>query len=160
MSQFRRRGVTLVEMLIVVTLLGLLVGITFPSVTAGIESVRLASAADSVASHLNAAVNRAERWQEAVEIEFLIDQRQMNLRSATPGYERSFELPTGVEFRNIRPEIRAGSEVPRRFLVYPGGTVPGITVELANSRGGGRIVSVDPITGAPRIRRPGEETRP
>jgi hypothetical protein len=148
------------EMLIVVALLGLLVGITFPSVTAGIESIRLASAADAVASYLNAAVNRAERWQEPVEIEILLGQRRMNLRSASPGFERSLELPTGVDFKSVRPEIRDAPDLPRRFLVYPGGTVPRIAVELVNSRGGGRIVSVDPMTGAPRIVRPGQENQP
>jgi len=39
-----RRGVTLLEMLIVVALIGLLAGITFPAVTSGIDSLRLNSA--------------------------------------------------------------------------------------------------------------------
>jgi len=49
-------GVTLIEMMIVVAIVGLMVGITFPAVSAGLDSVRLASATDSLASFLNAAV--------------------------------------------------------------------------------------------------------
>ena len=42
-----RQGVTLLEMLIVVALIGLLAGISFPSVSAGLETLRLASAASA-----------------------------------------------------------------------------------------------------------------
>jgi prepilin-type N-terminal cleavage/methylation domain-containing protein len=154
MSSRRQRGVTLMEMMVVVALMGLLVGISFPSVTAGIESVRLASAADSVASYINAAVNWADRRQEAVEIEFNLTERKLNLRSSGPDFYRSLELPTGVEFLRILPEIPVERDVPRRFIVYPAGTVPQITVELENRKGGRRLVRVDPITGAPQIERP------
>src|ERR1035437_6655329 len=61
-------GVTLVEMMIVVAIIGLMVGITFPAVSAGLDSVRLSSATDSLASFLNAAVNRAERRQQPMEL--------------------------------------------------------------------------------------------
>ena len=36
-----RRGVTLVEMLIVVAIVGLIAGISFPAVSSGLESLRL-----------------------------------------------------------------------------------------------------------------------
>jgi type II secretory pathway pseudopilin PulG len=144
-------------MLVVVAILSLLVGITFPSVSAGIDSVRLASSADSVASYLNMALNHANRRQEAVEIEFLPEQRTMNLLSASPALQKSLELPTGIEFREILPPTPAPKDAPRRFIVYPGGTVPKITVDLTNARGGRRLVQIDPITGAPQIRRPGEQ---
>jgi prepilin-type N-terminal cleavage/methylation domain-containing protein len=62
------RGVTLVEMMVVMTIIALMAGISFPAVSAGIDSVRLRSATDSLASFLNAAVNRAERRQQAVEV--------------------------------------------------------------------------------------------
>ena len=52
-----RRGVTLIEMLVVMAIIGVIVGISMPSVAAGIDSVRLASATDAVAAFLNAAVN-------------------------------------------------------------------------------------------------------
>ena len=57
-----QRGITLIEMLIVVSLSGLMVGITFPSVSAGIDSLRITSTSDSIVSFLNGALNRAELW--------------------------------------------------------------------------------------------------
>ena len=54
-------GITLIELLVVVAIIGVLAGISYPSVAAGIDSVRMRSATDSVASILNGAVDRAER---------------------------------------------------------------------------------------------------
>src|SRR5438132_8744055 len=57
------KGVTLIEMMVVAAIIGLIAAISFPSASAGIESVRLVSATDSVATFLNGAVNRVERRQ-------------------------------------------------------------------------------------------------
>ena len=141
------------EMLIVVTLLGLLAGITFPSVTAGIESVRLASGADSFAAFLSGALNRADRLQEVVELEIAPAGGLIAMRSSTPGFERRLELPDRIRMRRVLPEIPGEPQAPRRILLYPGGAVPQVAVELVNGRGAIRTVMIDPITGVPRIQR-------
>src|SRR6516225_5000182 len=67
-SRPRNAGVTLIEMMVVVTIIAMLAGVSYPSVSSGIDSVRLRSATDSVATFLNAAVVRAERRQEPMEL--------------------------------------------------------------------------------------------
>jgi hypothetical protein len=49
------------------------------------------------------------------------------------------------------PQIRIVGETdePRRFLVYPGGSIPRIGIQIATMRGRSRMVSVDPVTGSP-----------
>ena len=150
-----RHGVTLLEMLIVVALIGLLAGISFPSVSAGLETLRLASAADSAASFLNGALNRADRRQEAIEITIDPSQRMMLARSARPGFEKRLDMPVGVRIAAISPPAAVDGEEnePRRFLVYPGGTAPRISVELVNGKGARRSVRIDPITGVPQVER-------
>ncbi len=61
-------GVTLIEMLIVVMIIALIAGITFPALAAGLASVRLNSASGSAASFLTATMNRVERREMAVAV--------------------------------------------------------------------------------------------
>ena len=152
-----RRGVTLIELLIVVALISLMVGITFPSVTAGVESLRISAATASVVSFLNGALNRASRLQEVVEIEISLADSTLRVRSSRPGYKRQLKLPKGVTIRSLVPPVPMDRDIPRRFLVFPAGTVPRIGIELVNRRGVRRIIRVDPVTGAPRIEKVGLE---
>ena len=63
-----RDGVTLLEMIVVVAIIALMVGISYPSISAGLDSVRMSSATGSVAAFLNAAVTHAQRRQQGVEL--------------------------------------------------------------------------------------------
>ena len=150
-------GVTLIEMLIVATILSIMVGISFPAVSAGIDSLRLSTSADSVAAFLNSALNRADRRQEPVEI--LVDKEagSLSLRSLQPGFVRRYDLPDGVRIRSLLPPMPVPESGQRSFWVLPGGSFPRFGVELENRRGARRIVRVDPITGAPEIRAAEEE---
>jgi len=148
-----RHGVTLVEMLIVVTIIGLIAGVTFPAVSSGIESLRLASASDALVSFLNGAMNRAERRQEVVEIAISPKDNTVRLTSLS-GLSRELDMPAGVTIRAVLPKLEAEDEGPRRFLLLPGGTVPRIGIEIANRKGARRIVRVNPMTGVPEIERP------
>lgn len=136
----REAGVTLMEMLIVVTIIGLMVGVSFPAVSSGVDSLRLSSGADSVATFLNAALNRAERRQQVMEVTVSKTENKLTMRSTEKGFLRELEMPTGVTV-----------ESEGRVFLYPGGTVPRISVQLANRKGQKRIVRVDPMTGVPEI---------
>lgn len=137
-----KRGVTLIEMLMVVAIMGLIAGLTLPSVSSGLDSIRLRTAADSVASFLSAAANRAERRQQVMEVILTPKENRIELFSTEPGYTRKLDMPVGITM--------AGDE-PRRFVLMPGGTVPRVGVELSNKRGGHRLVRIDPVTGVPVI---------
>jgi len=150
-------GVTLIEMLMVVTILSIMVGISFPSVSAGIDSLRLITSADSVAALLNGAMNRADRRQEPVEILIDRETNSLSVRSVQPGFVRRYDLPDGVRVRSLLPRMPESERGQRSFWVLPGGSFPRFGVELENRRGARRIVRVDPITGAPEIRRAEEE---
>jgi Tfp pilus assembly protein FimT len=131
------------EMIVVVAIIGLIAGISFPSVTAGIDSVRMASATDSVSSFLNSAVNRAERHQEAVEV--VISAKDNAIGMYANSLSRTLKMPDGVTLL-AKPE-----EDPRRLILLPGATVPGLAIELTNRRGTHRTVQLDPMTGFPRV---------
>src|SRR5262249_4116931 len=62
------RGVTLIELMVVVLLISLMVAISIPAVTSGIDSLRLNAATKSVVSFINSGLVRAGRRQQVVEI--------------------------------------------------------------------------------------------
>jgi prepilin-type N-terminal cleavage/methylation domain-containing protein len=148
----RQRGVTLVEMMAVVAIIGLIAAISFPAVGAGLESVRLLSASDSIVAFLNAGMNRTERRQEPVEITISVADSALRMRSMDPGFTRSLGMPDGVTIVRIHPVPPDGSEERARiFYLFPAGAIPRIGVEIANRRGARRIVRVDPTTGVAQI---------
>ena len=114
------QGVTLIEMLIVVALIGLLAGITFPAVSSGLDSLRLTSASDSLVNFLNAALNRAERRQQAVEVTISKAENALWLRSTEPGLVRKLELPDGIAIVSVLPRLRNRRRVRANSSCIPG----------------------------------------
>jgi prepilin-type N-terminal cleavage/methylation domain-containing protein len=147
-----RRGVTLVEMVVVVAIIALIVGLSFPAASAGLDNVRMVSAGDSVATFLNTAVNRAERHQQPVELVISPQQGRLTLYSNEPGFTRELKMPDGVWIEAVLPAEEGGDPAqPRRILFIPGATVPGIAIQLGNRRNAHRRVRLDPMTGFPRV---------
>jgi len=154
----KSRGITLLEMVVVVAIVGLIVGVSFPAVSAGIDSVRMVSAADSVAAFLNAAVNRAQRREEAVELVIDLKTAHLSAYSNDPGFTRELTLPEGIGIEAVlsgtaEPEAgdRAEEPLPRHIVLLPGGAVPGVGIQLLGKRGARRIIRLDPMTGYPRV---------
>jgi prepilin-type N-terminal cleavage/methylation domain-containing protein len=150
-------GVTLIEMMVVVALISLMVGISFPAITSGIDSLRLKAATNSVVSFLNTGLSRAERRQQVIEITISKPDNSIEMQSSGPGFSRKLQMPEGVSIVQVLPQLPENSEnvdAPRTFFLYPGGTVPPFGVQLINRRNVQRVVRVDPITGVPRVETP------
>ena len=141
-----QRGVTLIEMLIVTMLIALVVGLAYPTAASGLEAMRLRSTADTVVNLLNAAIDRAERRQQLVEVWISPKDNVLIARSPDQGFLRRLEIPEPFRITAVRPAAEIASDEARRFLMYPGGTIPRIGIEIANRAGTKRLVSVDPFT--------------
>ena len=139
----RLAGVTLIEVMVVVAIIGLIAAVSYPSAAAGIESARLVSATNSVATFLNSAVNRVERRQQPIELIVSSKENRLSMYSNQPGFTRELVMPDGISLQ--------GPEEDRHLILMPGATVPAIGIELANRRGARRVVRLDPMTGFPRV---------
>jgi prepilin-type N-terminal cleavage/methylation domain-containing protein len=142
----KRAGVTLIELLIVVTIIAIVVGVTFPSLTSGLSGLRLSTASGTVASFLTSSMNRVDRHEEAAAIVVSPKDNILAVYTASSGEkpERTLTMPQG---------IRIEGEEPRRYLLMPGGTVPRMTVILRNDKGARRSIQIDPTTAVPDIKR-------
>jgi prepilin-type N-terminal cleavage/methylation domain-containing protein len=146
----RAAGVTLLELLIVMTLMGLLAGLSYPSMAAGIDSLRLRSASNGIVGFFNTAIDRAQRRQQVVEITIIPRENAMVARTPDLAFYRRFELADSIRIVAVEPRVGISPDEPQRFLCYPGGTAPRVRVEIANPSGRRRMVSLDPITGVPQ----------
>jgi competence protein ComGC len=147
-------GITLIEMIVVVGIISLIVGVSLPAVTSGIDTLRLNAATNSVVSFVNSGLNRAERRQQVVELTISKNENALMMRSTEPGFFRRLEMPEGVSITHVLPELPENPDAPRIYMLYPGGTPPRFGVQLMNRKNVERIVRVDPITGVPRVEQP------
>ncbi len=150
-----RRGVTLIEMMVVVAIIGIMIAITLPSATAGLDSVRLTSATGEVAAFLNAASNLSQRRQEPVEI--TISPNGMTMSGG--GADRRMKLPDGIVMSSGggQESNSIDRETTGRIVLMPGAPAPATAIELTNQHGVKRIVRLDPMTGFPRVEGDGKK---
>ena len=78
-----------------VVIIGLLAAVATPSVGAGIDSVRLATATSSISAFLNSAVTYSERHQQAVEVMITPKESRFSALSSDGGYTRELVLLDG-----------------------------------------------------------------
>jgi type II secretory pathway pseudopilin PulG len=133
-------------MLIVVAIVGAIAGIAFPALTSGLASVRLSSSASEVASFLTLSLNTVERREQAAAIVFTPKENRIDVFTAASGAKpvRSYQPPASIAF---------DGEEPRRFLLFPGGSFPMISITLHNEKGARRLVRIDPVTAVPQVTR-------
>ena len=133
-------------MLVVVTIIAIIAGVSFPALTAGLAGIRLSSASGSAASFLTSAMNRVDRREQAAAILVSPKENLLAVYTAASGDrpERRLEMPQGITIEG---------DAPRRFLLMPGGTFPRMALVLRNDKGARRSIQIDPTTGVPKIQR-------
>ena len=127
--------------MIVMTLISLIAAVAFPAVAAGLDSLRLRAASDSIVGFLNKALDRADRRQRVVEVWISPMSNGLSAVASDASYTDHIDVPEPVHIISVLPA--------ERFLLYPGGAPPRIAIEIGNQQGRRRLISVDPITGFP-----------
>ena len=145
-NQRHKSGVTLLELLITVTIIGIIAGVGFPSMAAGLDSIRLQNAAASVSAFFTSALNRVDRREETAALVISPRDSVVEVFTAASGDKpaRSLHMPSGISIEG---------EEPRRFLLHPGGTAPAVTVVVRNAKGARRSIRIDPVTGISNVER-------
>jgi type II secretory pathway pseudopilin PulG len=136
-------------MMVVAVIIAVIVSISTPSITAGIDAVRLSTATSSVSAFLNSASNLAERREQPVEL--IIAAKSLTFVSTDPSTRREFAVPDGIAMEPVSALPSEDAEGISRWLFMPGGAVPSVAIRLTNQHGGRRTVRLDPMTGFPRV---------
>jgi prepilin-type N-terminal cleavage/methylation domain-containing protein len=155
-----RQGITLLEMLIALAIIGVMSSVVWPSATAALDSLRLRSAADSVASLLAQAALRVERRQQPVEIVIDPEGGRFTVSGASGNDRKELQLDEGITISSVEPSQKSelsgedGQPAEQRVVLMPGAGWPALRVEISGARQNRRVIRLDPITGAPEVRVP------
>jgi prepilin-type N-terminal cleavage/methylation domain-containing protein len=155
------RGITLLELMVVMALIALIAGLSYPSVARGLDSVRLRTASDDVAAFVGTAMSEVERTESPVELRFSRNDGVIEVAGpATPA--RTLRLPDGVSMAGVSPSVAGMPDNERRMMLLPGGGLPRLSVELASRNGMHRWITIEPVTGMPLVedRAPAREENP
>ena len=137
----RESGITLIELLIVMAIVGLIMGVAYPNVSSGLDGIRLKTTADRAGAFWSAARQRADRHQQVVQV--VVDPEKNELRAASVEGDWSQALPFGESLRVRQPKARAA------YMLYPGAPSPKFELLLAASEDGAAGVRVNVLTGVP-----------
>lgn len=148
-----RNGLTLLEVLLVVSIIAVLAGVSYPSVASGIDSIRMRTGADSLAAFLNNAMARVERLQQPVEVRFYTGTNRIEQLGVRAGVIEELTLPDGLNLVDYVPG-RPDNPGLRTLMLLPGSPFPAASFLIENRRGARRIVRIDPIAGVPEVTAP------
>jgi prepilin-type N-terminal cleavage/methylation domain-containing protein len=129
-------GVTLPELLVVVSIIGLAVSIAIPVITDAIRSARVQSATDQFNVSLMAARMLAVTRQAPVELRVAVDPDNYFEYSDRNGRMRRYDMPSGVRISSSTNPITFRAD----------GSVDGgasTTIEAALGRGAGKIWQIE-----------------
>jgi type II secretion system protein H len=143
------RGVTLLELLIVVVLASILLSLVFPSIRAGMGTMALRSSAQRLAAAARFARDQAIYRQRPFLLEINGETGTVSVLDSDGG-SRSFELPAEVRVGSASPFETDGTSRIQSFLFPSDGSSVPFRVILESSRR--RVeVRMDPLTGFPKV---------
>ncbi len=139
----RNAGMTLVEVMVVVTIVAIAGAAILPSVAAGLDSLRLKSTADRLANTFRYAREHALRMQVVCQV--TVDPQKNRVEMQALGRQvvrREWEMPAEITVREYRP---------RTFVFTPDGGSPRVQITLENPRGRTAVVEMDVLTALPSV---------
>lgn len=152
MSIFRQRGFTLMEMLLVLAIIGMVMAVAPPLLSAAMPGLQLKSSTRSVAAALRRTRSIAIASGQSAILE--IDLEALTLK--VTGDIKTIHIPEAVEITMVTADQEVTSEKHGNIRFFPDGTSTGGRVTLRNGDNG-YAVDVDWLTGRIDIGPPGTE---
>ena len=137
----RRRGITLIEVLVTVAIIAMMLGISYPTFTRGLDGIRLQTSISRAGTFFHRARQEAVRSQGPVQLLVDPDKQRLSAAAIEDGWRGEFQLEDGI--RVIFPSQRA------RLILYPGHPPLDFRLILVNRAGARAGLKVNVLTGVP-----------
>jgi prepilin-type N-terminal cleavage/methylation domain-containing protein len=145
------RGFSLLELVIVLVLMGLVLALSYPSLSRGTVTLHLRGTGRDVLNCLRYAREKAITQQTAVLVTVDREAQTVVLTDDLGEGARSLSLPDDVRIQRV---LLSGEEILDGPLVVrfrPNGSAPNAEIALQSKLGGVLRIVTDPITGGARI---------
>ncbi len=149
----RGRGFTLLELLMVVMILGLVLALSYPSLTQGSAALRLRATGRDVLNTFRYAREKAVTEQTGMQVTVDREKQTLLLKDIFGKGDKAYIMPQDVKIRRL---ALAGAEIQENRMTVrfsPNGSSDRAEVLLESKRGSFLRVITDPITGGARIER-------
>jgi type II secretion system protein H len=137
-------GFTLLELVVVLSILALLAGLVLPGVGRWVDDWKLRGAAERVAQTIRYARTRALYEQRTYLVELDPSENRVRVLEPNSGFNREYNLPREIHWGEERD---SSSSSVLRLILSPGGTVEERTLWLWNPRGTMMKVHMDFLVG-------------
>jgi general secretion pathway protein H len=147
------RGITLVELLVVISIASVALAVVMPSFRAGMAGVQLRTSARKLAAVIGYARQTAIHNQRQYTLELVPRERKIIASEAQGPGHRSLQLPEEIDMRVENADADASPAQQKedfRYVIYPDGAMPGFRVRLATARRE-LFIETDPLTGMPQV---------
>ncbi len=152
-AAFRRRaaGFSLLELLLVLLVIGLVISITYPSMSRGRAAFHLRAVGRDVIAALRLARETAVTEQKVMMIRIDNQAQQVTLSDDVGEGARSFALPGDVRIETVPGTLETQVVPVRRILFLPNGSAEDVEILLTAGTGASLKIVTDAVTGSARI---------
>jgi prepilin-type N-terminal cleavage/methylation domain-containing protein len=142
-------GITLIELLVAMAIIGLMLAITFPSFTSGLDGIVLRSDIDRAGSFFSQARLQADRLQQPVQLTADPQGHKLTAVSVDGSWEESFVL-------HDRSQIVFPQE-KQSVILHPSTPAPQFRLLLESERGARAGLQINVFTAVPEDWNPSKE---
>jgi prepilin-type N-terminal cleavage/methylation domain-containing protein len=135
------RGITLVELLVTLAIISLMLSIAYPSLTSGLDGIRLRAAIDEAGTFFTNARLTCDRRQSPVYVTIEPGQRRLTASAVDRGWEQTQQFDARLQVVQPREEIS--------YVLFPGAPAPQFRLQLGTEQGGRAGLQINVFTGIP-----------
>ncbi len=151
MKQSWDQGFSLLELMIVVLVMALVLGVTYPSLSRGSSAIHLRATARDILSTFRYAREKAVTEQTAMLVTVSREKQELVLSDDFGGGSRKYALPPDVQIEKLMLAETEVTEGPVIIRFLPNGSAENAQLLLKSNKGSYLRIITDPITGGARV---------